>query len=241
MEKLLNELTIKSRDILGENLVGIYLHGSLAMGHFKPKTSDIDLIIVVNSPLSHDEKRKYLEMITSLDERIEMSIVLRSACRPFVHPAPFELHISKAHLASYKADPDGYIIRMTGTDRDLAAHFSIINTHGKKLYGEEISDVFDIVSREDYMDSIIYDIVNAASEITENPVYFTLNLCRALAYKRKGLILSKGQGGLWGMVNIPGYSNFIFSAVQAQHSGEEMIFDADKAVSFAHKVLDEIL
>ncbi|MBQ7086522.1 MAG: DUF4111 domain-containing protein, partial [Clostridia bacterium] len=85
------------------------------------------------------------------------------------------------------------------------------------------------------------DIGNAAEEITENPVYFTLNLCRALAYKRKGLILSKGQGGLWGMVNIPGYSNFIFSAVQAQHSGEEMIFDADKAVSFARKVLDEIL
>ncbi|MBQ6835853.1 MAG: DUF4111 domain-containing protein [Clostridia bacterium] len=241
MEKLLNELTIKSRDILGENLVGIYLHGSLAMGHFKPKTSDIDLIIVVNNPLSHDEKRKYLDMVTSLDERIEMSIVLRAVCRPFVHPAPFEIHISKAHVASYKADPDGYIIRMTGTDRDLAAHFSIINTHGKKLYGEEISDVFDIVSREDYMDSIIYDVVNAAEEITENPVYFTLNLCRALAYKRKGLILSKGQGGLWGIENIPGYANFIFSAARSYRSGEEMLFDADKAISFARKVLDEIL
>ena len=241
MEKLLNEFVIKSRDILGENLVGIYLHGSLAMGCFNHKNSDIDLIIVVNNPLSHNEKRKYLDMVTGLDERIEMSIVLRSVCRPFVHPAPFELHISRAHLSSYNADPDRYIKGMAGTDRDLAAHFSIINTHGKKLYSEEISDVFDIISREDYMDSIVYDIGNAADEITENPVYLTLNLCRALAYKRKGLILSKVEGGLWGIENIPGYANFIFSAARSYRSGEEMLFDAGKAVSFARKVLDEIL
>ena len=130
---------------------------------------------------------------------------------------------------------------MKGTDRDLAAHFSIINTHGNKLYGEDISDVFDIVSHEDYMDSIVYDIGNAADEITENPVYLTLNLCRALAYKRKGLILSKVEGGLWGIENIPGYANFIFSAARSYRSGEEMLFDADKAISFARKVLDEIL
>ena len=241
MEKLLYDFVERSQDMLGDNLVGIYLHGSLAMGGFTPDKSDIDLIAVVNNPLSHSEKRKYLDMIVGLNDRIEMSVVLRSACRPFIHPAPFELHYSIAHLESYKADPDGYIERMTGTDRDLAAHFSVINTHGKRLFGEDISDVFDIISREDYMDSIIYDVENAVSEITENPVYLTLNLCRALAYKRKGLILSKVNGALWGMVNIPGYSNFIFSAARAYRSGTQMDFDSDKAISFARKVLDELL
>ena len=91
------------------------------------------------------------------------------------------------------------------------------------------------------MDSIIYDVEYAISEITENPVYLTLNLCRALAYKRKGLILSKVDGALWGMVNIPGYSNFIFSAARAYRSGTQMDFDSDKAISFARKVLDELL
>ena len=31
------------KEELGDNLVGIYLHGSLAMGRFNPDTSDIDL------------------------------------------------------------------------------------------------------------------------------------------------------------------------------------------------------
>ena len=140
MEKLLYDFVERSQDILGDNLVGIYLHGSLTMGGFNRDKSDIDLIVVVNNPLSYGEKRKYLDMIVGLNDRIEMSIVLRSACRPFIHPAPFELHYSIAHLDSYKADPDGYIERMTGTDRDLAAHFSVINTHGKRLFGEKISE-----------------------------------------------------------------------------------------------------
>ena len=48
MDKLLNEFVEKSKEILGDNLVGIYLHGSSVMGCFNPKKSDLDLIIVVN-------------------------------------------------------------------------------------------------------------------------------------------------------------------------------------------------
>ena len=41
-----DRLTEESRKIFGENLTGVYLHGSLAMGCFNPDKSDIDLIIV---------------------------------------------------------------------------------------------------------------------------------------------------------------------------------------------------
>ena len=45
--EVLDAFTKRSVDILQENLVGIYLHGSAAMGCFNPRSSDIDLIIVV--------------------------------------------------------------------------------------------------------------------------------------------------------------------------------------------------
>ena len=48
IDNLINSYVSHSKEILGENLVGIYLHGSLAMGCFNPQKSDIDLIIVVN-------------------------------------------------------------------------------------------------------------------------------------------------------------------------------------------------
>ncbi|MDD6156298.1 MAG: nucleotidyltransferase domain-containing protein [Lachnospiraceae bacterium] len=46
------EFVIQSRKILGDNLTGVYLHGSAAMGCFNPEESDIDLLVVVKDALS---------------------------------------------------------------------------------------------------------------------------------------------------------------------------------------------
>ncbi|WP_169082608.1 nucleotidyltransferase domain-containing protein [Paenibacillus sp. PL91] len=39
---------------LDDHLVGVYLHGSLAMHCFNPETSDVDLLVVVKRELSGD-------------------------------------------------------------------------------------------------------------------------------------------------------------------------------------------
>ena len=44
---MLDKIVETSKDIIGEELTGIYLHGSLAMGCFHPDKSDIDLILVI--------------------------------------------------------------------------------------------------------------------------------------------------------------------------------------------------
>ena len=46
-EELLNRFISESKRIIGDDLAGIYLHGSLAMGCFNPDRSDIDLIVVI--------------------------------------------------------------------------------------------------------------------------------------------------------------------------------------------------
>ena len=49
---LINGIVERTKDILRDNLVGVYLHGSSVMGCFNPQKSDIDLIIAVDHPLS---------------------------------------------------------------------------------------------------------------------------------------------------------------------------------------------
>ena len=44
---LLERFTAMSRRIFGGNLLGVYLHGSLAMGCFNPKKSDLDLLLEI--------------------------------------------------------------------------------------------------------------------------------------------------------------------------------------------------
>ena len=131
-DSLINAFVEQSKEILQNNLVGVYLHGSLVMGCFNPQKSDIDLIIVVDQPLKDSVKKAYMEMLVEYNalgpaKGIEMSIVLREVCNPFVYPTPYELHFSAGHLNWYKSDPDDYIRRMNGDDKDLAAHFTTMS------------------------------------------------------------------------------------------------------------------
>lgn len=243
-QALLKRFTHMSREIFGKNLIGIYLHGSAAMGCFNPTKSDLDLILVVAAPLTDDERKRFLQGLLALipaapAKGLELSIVLRSVCAPFVYPTPYEFHFSNSHLDLALRDPDAYIQKLRGTDKDLAAHFTIINHYGVTLYGEAREKVFGPVPRENYLDSLWYDIENAPGDILEDPVYVTLNLCRVLAFVREGLVLSKKAGGEWGLKNLPQYSGLISSALRAYAGGQLMPADP-LAKDFAEKLLEMI-
>ena len=53
---ILDKIVDTSKDIIGEELTGIYLHGSLAMGCFHSDKSDIDLILVIKDSVSDGQK-----------------------------------------------------------------------------------------------------------------------------------------------------------------------------------------
>ncbi|HJW82735.1 MAG TPA: hypothetical protein VJ754_00380, partial [Anaerolineae bacterium] len=46
MRAQVDDLLAGLHTILGENLVGVYLHGSLALGCFNPAQSGVDLLVV---------------------------------------------------------------------------------------------------------------------------------------------------------------------------------------------------
>lgn len=238
-DSLINSFVEQSKEILRDNLVGVYLHGSLVMGCFNPQKSDIDLIIVVEQPLTDTVKRAYIEMTVEYNalgpaKGIEMSIVLREVCKPFVYPTPYELHFSAGHLEWFEEAPDEYIREMNGTDKDLAAHFTIINKRGRCLYGTPIEDVFAEVPSGDYMDSIWFDVEGAAEEITEYPMYLILNLARVLAYKQEGLVLSKKEGGDWALGRLPAeYRPLIADALREYSENAEVVYDDVLAKRYA--------
>ena len=126
---------------------------------------------------------------------------------------------------------------MNGTDKDLAAHFTIIYHRGRRLYGPPINDVFGEVPSSDYMDSLWYDIEGAAEEITEYPMYLTLNLARVLAYKEDGLVLSKKEGGEWAIKALPSeYHPLILNAMREYSESAEVIYDRALAKQYAEYV-----
>ena len=246
-KELLERFVSHSKLIFGNNLTGIYLHGSAVMGCFHPEKSDLDLLIVIKEEVTDEIKQQFMKLVVELNKQapekgLELSVVKENACNPFVYPTPFELHFSIAHLNWYQNNPQEYVEKMKGTDKDLAAHFTITYHRGQVLYGKEISEVFAPVPAEDYLDSIWGDIENAVEEIAENPMYLTLNLCRVLAYKKDGLIVSKQEGGEWGLKNVarPEFRTLITAALKEYQSNATMMFEEKIAKEFAEVMLREI-
>ena len=242
-QTLLDQLVSFTRVILGERLTGIYLHGSLAMGCFHPKKSDIDLIVVTDDEITDSEKLSLMRQIVALNrlapaKGLEISVVKKEYCTAFVYPTPYELHFSPMHLQRYLCDPAAYVRTSGGVDKDLAAHFTVIRKYGMVLYGEEIRQVFSEVPRQDYADSIFSDIEQARTDIVRQPVYTVLNLCRALAFLTDGGCLSKKDGGLWAQSHLPPELLPIVSEALACYAGEGEMTASDGAlISFATGML----
>ena len=245
-ETVLQHIKTSYEAILGENLVGIYVHGSIAFGCYDPRVSDIDFLVVLDEPPTVAQKKQLLQVLLDLtphcpQKGLEMSVVLARYCRPFVYPTPYEFHFSNAHLARAKRDPEEYCTNFYGTDKDLAAHFTVTRAVGQTLCGKPIDEVFAEVPRECYLDSIRYDVENAAADIAENPVYVILNLCRVIAYLRDGLVLSKKTGGEWGLEKLPFYCHAILrAALSAYTLGETYRSDPTTEQRFATEMLAEI-
>lgn len=245
-QELLLRFTNMCKDILQDNLMGVYLHGSAAMGCFNPEKSDLDLIVLVEHSLSDTVKSAFMKEVVLLNDAapkkgLELSIVKQEFCKPFVFPTPFELHFSNAHLDWYKNAPQDYIEKMHGVDPDLAAHFTILGHCGIVLFGAEIKSVFGPVPKADYIRSIWLDVKNAREDILNDSVYITLNLCRVLAYLQKSLILSKAEGGQWAIKSLPEkYHGYLQTVLAHYSSAQELPIDLTLAQSFAGDMLEQI-
>ena len=246
-EQIIHEFAASSKGILNDNLLGVYLHGSAAMGCFNPAKSDIDLIVVIKDPMDGAAKRAFMEMTVRLNalgpkKGIEMSVVRQAACRPFIYPTPYELHFSAGHLPRYLDDPEEYIREMNGTDRDLAAHFTVIRRRGRCLFGPPIEEVFAEVPKEDYLDSIRRDVEDAREDLLDNPVYFVLNLARVLACMKDGTVLSKKEGGEWALGHLPPeYRAVVRTALEEYTKGVDAAYDPAATKAYADYMLEQLL
>lgn len=210
-EEILSEITKVSRETFSDGLVGIYLHGSLAMGCFNPEKSDIDALVVTESTASKEALESYVEAIKAADPdgRVDLHVIERRSCVPFVYPTPYLLAYS-----SRNNDGD-----LFGESCDIAADISVINTYGSVVYGKDIQEVFTEIPKEDYIDSILYGVENAREDIFTKPVCTILDLCRVSAFLKDGLILSRKAGGKWAMKTLQKkYYSLLSSALEAYTS-----------------------
>ena len=109
------------------------------------------------------------------------------------------------------------------------------------LLGEGIPAVFGEVDGKYYMDSIWADVSGSESDIISEPLYMTLNLARAAAYAREGLVLSKAEGGKWALDNLPREFRPVVEGALCEYGGKKrMGADAAALTEYARYMLGAI-
>lgn len=198
---------------LAENLIGVYLHGSLAMRCFNPLGSDIDLLVVTHYQMSLEAKCNLIEFIfdASLNPSpIEISFLRRGDLHPWRYPTPFDLHYSEDWREDFLREiRDGSWKEWNAVqrfDKDLAGHINVLNHRGFCLYGSVIEDIFPKIPKQDFVNSILDDVLHpkfGLETILQNPVYVLLNACRTLAFLKTEAVMSKDEGGMWALTALP--------------------------------------
>ena len=211
---VLDEIVEQLRASLRAQLVGVYLHGSVAMSTFNPVSSDIDLITVSSGSVPREHKRTIQKLLLELSLKapgkgLEISIVTLSSLKDLAYPTPYEFHFGSDQISKYTT---GYIDEgANGPDPDLAGHFVMVRERGICLYGHSIAEVFPRVPNDYYLRSIAQDSESSYQNISRGasagvgavPVYAVLNFCRVLAFIKECLVSSKKEGGEWGIEKLP--------------------------------------
>jgi hypothetical protein len=193
-------------DHLGADLIGVYLHGSLAMGAFQPGRSDVDLLAVCAGPLSRERRRNLGHALVaipgpSFGGDLEFSLVTESAVRARSLAPAFEIHVTHE---------EPFVIE--GSDRpgdeDLVVHFAIARARGRALVGPHPHEMFPEPDRAALIRAMLSDIrwarehgaaVWEGHDLPElaSMAYRVLNAARSWRYVETGELGSKVEGAAW--------------------------------------------
>lgn len=221
---------------MGGALVGLYLHGSAAMGCFCPQSSDIDMIGVCSGRMDGGMQARVARALLELERRphtIEMSIITRECLKRWHYPTPYEFHFSSMHVERIAAMLAAGEVQAGGDgDADLAAHLSVCRARGFVLAGADACELLPPVPYADYFDSAAQDFDWLRSG-EEAAVYAALNACRVLRLAREQGVYSKRECGLWALeqADVPNKA-LIRRALDAYARGDVLERDAE---------LDELL
>jgi predicted nucleotidyltransferase len=224
-----NTLRTELQRLLGQNLLGIYLHGSLALGGFQPSRSDIDVIVVTAQRIDLETKRRSIELLLRISRMpcpLDIRFLVGQDLFPFQYPLLCDLHYSETRRESYqqelRTDTWKYWNDSAQGDPDLAVHLTVLHQYGICLYGKPIAEALPPVPEQDFRDAIIKDVQLAQVEPLYDPISFILNACRACAYLHDGAILSKDAGGVWGLAHLPEQYHPLIQQVLALYQGERL-------------------
>jgi hypothetical protein len=201
---LLHDVTANLPVIVGKNLIGIYLYGSLTQRAFNPKRSDIDCLVVTRRDLSDAQFKKLDAWLACAAEsnpwttRLQMQFLIKD-----------EILTMNSRACLYQFG----LLKRSGSDGNPIIWMNVLKS-GVTLFGPRPESFVPAITPEILFQALEREVGYLRGEIIENPqsqwrdvsfyrAYAVLTLCRILYSFNKGTIVSKQRAARWAIKYLP--------------------------------------
>jgi predicted nucleotidyltransferase len=128
------ELARACAGALGETVAGVILHGSLTLGAYLPGRSDVDLLVVVQDPLTDAQLAALTEALAGHRPQapgpVDLRLVTRQVAASPTPAPPLEAYLRLTLTSGVRLEE-----RRHPGERDLAVELSVCRAHGRSLLG----------------------------------------------------------------------------------------------------------
>jgi hypothetical protein len=226
VDAVLDEIRAGIQRILGDQLVGLYLFGSLVLGGFDD-ASDIDLLAAVTRDVDDDALAALRSFHDDLardrpewDDRIEVAYVSLAALQTFRERTSRIAVISPGEPLHFKE-----------AGRDWLMNWYLVRECDTALMGPSPREIIAPVTKAEFIEGVLAYARTMPDRLEQTAgnraqSYAVLTMCRGLYAHRVGDHASKEEAARWAHRELPDWSDVIDRALcwrtspEAEESGE---------------------
>ena len=207
--EIVESLVPQINRVLEDNLEGIYLKGSLALGDFNPETSDVDLLVVVKQPLHQAD----FERLDPMHRRIQ-TLPNRYAGDVELAYVPATILNNFVPGLKYPALERGEQLKWKTLGSNWLLEFWTVREHGATLHGPDPKTLIEPIGKEQIVAAVRgvfpdwLDWINTPDDPGWHAQMGTLRfavetMCRVLYTLETGEMCSKPKAVAWALARVP--------------------------------------
>ena len=196
------------RELLGDDTLGAYLHGSAVLGSLRPH-SDTDVLVVSRRRLTHDERIELTRSLMRISGRraqggparpIELVVVVQGEVRPWRYPPRCDLLYGEWLRDGYER---GEPAAAEEHALDLAPLLTMVLQGNRPLFGPPPSALLDPIPPDDLRHAIVAGIPGLLADLAADTANVLLTLARIWTTLATGAVRAKDQAADWALERLP--------------------------------------
>jgi predicted nucleotidyltransferase len=210
-------------EVLGADVLGVYLHGSAVAGGLHHR-SDLDLLVIVDREPDPDVRAALVSALLPVgrragkradDRSLELTVVARSAVVPWRYPPRQAFQYGEWEREAYLAG----FVPAPRSEPDLVVLLSTAVASGVALAGPPIGALVAPVPATDLRQAMVDLIPRLDGDLETDTANVILTMARVWATLETGEILPKDEAASWALERAPGVAGPVVERARGVYLG----------------------